>query len=95
MTSDRLCDFGKVTFLSELQILTFFLKGIVSPFFFPAVLGLCRGTQASPVVASGLRCSLVCGILVPRPGMETASPALENGFSTSGPSGKSPDSEIF
>ena len=35
LTSDRLCDFGKVTFLFELQILNFFFfKGIVSPFYF-------------------------------------------------------------
>ena len=31
-----------------------------------------------------------CGILVPRPGIEPMSPALEGGFLTAGPPGKSP-----
>ena len=55
-----------------------------------------RGTQAlslrhvsSTVVARGLSYPLACGILVPRPGMEPASPALEGGFFTTGPPGKS------
>lgn len=62
---------------------------------FSAVLGLCRGAQASPVVASGLRLLLSMWDFSSPGQNETASPALENGFSTSGPSGKSPDSEIF
>ena len=43
------------------------------------------------VVACGLSCSMACGILVPRPGMEPVSLALEAGFLTTGPPRKSPD----
>ena len=43
----------------------------------------------SVVVAHGLSCSAACGILVPWPGIETASPALESGFFTTGLPGKS------
>ena len=32
---------------------------------------------------------MACGILVPQPEIEPASPALEIGFSTTGPAGKS------
>ena len=32
---------------------------------------------------------MACEILVPRPEMESTSPALQGGFSTSGPRGKS------
>ena len=39
----------------------------------------------SVVVARGLSCPAACGILVPRPGMEPVSPALQDGFSTTGP----------
>ena len=61
-----------------------------------AVLGLLSscGTQAlehtGPVVAvRGLSCPAACAILVPRPGIEPASPALAGGFLTTGPPGKS------
>ena len=37
------------------------------------------------VVALGPRCSMACGILVPKPGIEPASPALQGGFLTTGP----------
>ena len=37
---------------------------------------------------SELSCSEVCGILVPRPGIEPASPVLEGGFLTTGSPGK-------
>ena len=54
------------------------------------------GTQAlslscvsSVVVAHGLSCPAACGVLVPWPGIEPASPALEGGFFTTGPPGKS------
>ena len=48
------------------------------------------GTQVHPiVVACGLSCPTACGILVPGPGLEPASPALEGGFSSTGPPGKS------
>ena len=47
-----------------------------------AVLGLCCSAQAlehtgSPDVVRGLSCSTACGILVSRPGIKPASPALE------------------
>ena len=37
----------------------------------------------------GLGCPAACGILVPRPGIEPVSPALEGGFLTTGPPVKS------
>ena len=40
--------------------------------------------------ARGRRCHKTFGRLVPRPGIEPVSSALEGGFSTSGPPGKSP-----
>ena len=43
----------------------------------------------SVVVAHGLICPAACGILVPRPGIEPASSALEGGFLAAGPLGKS------
>ena len=43
------------------------------------------------VAARGLSCPAACGILVPRPGIEPASPALAGGFLTTGPPGKSPE----
>ena len=47
------------------------------------------GHTASVVVVCRLNFSAACGILVPRPGMESAFPALEGRFLTSGPPGKS------
>ena len=44
---------------------------------------------SSAVLVHGLNCPAACGILVPRPGIEPASPALEGGFFTTGPPGKS------
>ena len=46
---------------------------------------------SSVAVVRGLSCPTACRILVPRPGMEPTSPALEGGFFTTGPPGKSPD----
>ena len=43
----------------------------------------------SLVVVCGLSCPLACGILVPRPGIELMSPALEGRFLTTAPPGKS------
>ena len=43
----------------------------------------------SLVAACGLGCPTACGILVPRPGIEPPSPALEGRFLTTGPPGKS------
>ena len=45
--------------------------------------------MGSVVAARGLSCPMACGILVPRPGIEPMSPALEGGFLTTGPPGKS------
>ena len=36
-----------------------------------------------------LSCPMECGVLVPRPGIEPASPALAGRFLTAGPPGKS------
>ena len=44
----------------------------------------------SVVVARKLSCPTACGILVSRPGIKPASPALKGGFLTTGPPGKSP-----
>ena len=62
-----------------------------------AVSGLSWGTQDLPLqfeafvgVAHGLNCSAACGILVPPPGIESKSPALQGGFLTTGPPGKPP-----
>ena len=49
----------------------------------------------SVVVAHGLSCPTACGILVPLPGIESASPALEGEFVTTGPPGEVPPSAIF
>ena len=43
----------------------------------------------SVIVAPGLSCNATCGILVPQPGTEPRSPALEGGFLATGPQGKS------
>ena len=44
----------------------------------------------SSIADLGLSCSEAGGILVPRPGIEPLSPALQGGFLTTGPPGKSP-----
>ena len=49
----------------------------------------------SLVVALGLSCPVACAILVPQPGIEPVSAALESGFLTSGPPVKSPVSPYF
>ena len=46
--------------------------------------------RGSVVVAHRLRCFVACGILGVRPGIEPVSPALQGGFLTTGPLGKSP-----
>ena len=45
--------------------------------------------QGLVVAAQGLSCPTACGILVPPPGTEPMSPALEGKFLTTGPPGKS------
>ena len=58
--------------------------------------GLCSLRHVGSVVeARGLSCPTACGILVPRPRIKPASPALEGGFFTTGPPGKSPHEEIL
>ena len=63
---------------------------------FVAVLGFLSSCDAlaledtgSVVAVCRLSCLVACGILVPRPGIEPESPALEGGFLTTGPPGKS------
>ena len=60
------------------------------------MLGLSCGTHGLLLWLAGLvvvACQLsypaACGMLVPRPGIELASPALEGRFLTTGPPGKS------
>ena len=45
--------------------------------------------QSSLLVVHRLSGSIVCAILVPQPGIEPECPALEGGFLTTGPPGKS------
>ena len=52
-------------------------------------------TQAQQLWHMGLVAHIACGILVPRPGFEPASPALEGRFLTTGPPGKSPISPVL
>ena len=58
-------------------------------FFGGVVLGLYCSTWASLVAAHRLSCPAACRILVPCPGIEPASPALEGRFFTTAPPGKS------
>ena len=47
------------------------------------------------VVVRGLSCPMACGILVPWPGIEPMSPALQSRLLISGPPGKSPSQPVF
>ena len=47
--------------------------------------------MGSLAVAHELCCSMIFGILVPGPGIEPMSPALQGEFLTTGPPGKSMD----
>ena len=58
-------------------------------FFFVCTGSLLWHSGLSLVLAQGLSCLAVCGILVPWPGMEPTSPVLEGRFLTNGPPGKS------
>ena len=58
-------------------------------FIYLAALGILLQCEGSLVVAHGLTCCMAYGILVPLPGIELASPALEGGFLTTGQSAKS------
>ena len=50
----------------------------------------CFGATAQQLLVGGLGCPAARGILVPRPGMESATPVLGGRFLTTGPPGKSP-----
>ena len=50
---------------------------------------------SSLVVVCVFTCPMACGILVPRPGIEPVSSALEGGFLTTGPPGKVPSDLCF
>ena len=50
---------------------------------------LCLSPRALSVAARRLSYPAACGIPVSRPGTESGSPALEGGFLTTGPPGKS------
>jgi len=50
---------------------------------------------STPGVAHGLSCPAACGILVPLPGIEPASPAFQGRFLTTGPPGKSSPLNFF
>ena len=50
---------------------------------------LLQQARFSLVEVHGLSCPAACGVLVPQPGIKTASPALEVEFLTTGPGGKS------
>ena len=45
--------------------------------------------EGSVVAVCGLCCSVACKILLPQPGMESTSPALQGGFLTTGALGRS------
>ena len=63
---------------------------VVACVIFLVVCGLSScGTWAPEVAACQLSFPVVCGILVPQPGIEPASPALEGRFLTTLPPGKS------
>ena len=55
-------------------------------------LSFCRGlaleSTGSGAGALGLSCTWPCGVLVPRPGIELESPALQGGFLPTGPGEK-------
>ena len=58
----------------------------------------CRLSSCDVCVGSRARrlsCSVACGILVPRPGIKPSPSALEGGFLTTGPPGKSPGAIIL
>jgi hypothetical protein len=50
-----------------------------------------RGMQPSLVIVHVPYCPTACGILVPQPGVEPASPALEGGFLTTRPTSEVPE----
>ena len=89
-----LCKSHHSIFIYFFQIL-----GYLNTFFFLFLaLGLCCGAWAfssrdawapehvgSVAAVCGLSCPVACGILVPQPGIEPGSPALQGRFLTTGP----------
>ena len=75
----------------------FYLYLFVYKYLFWGVLCLSPhcSAQVSLVVVCGLTCPTACGILVPQPGIEPMSPALEGGFLTTGPPGKSQNNVLL
>ena len=49
----------------------------------------CLDSRVCRLSSCGLSHSVACGILVPQPGIEPMSPALQGGFLTTGPPGRS------
>ena len=78
--------------LYMLQCFKYFLKGslLAASDLSCSKLGPSSGHAGSFVVVRGISCSQAYGILVPRPGIEPAFPALQGGLVTTGPPGKSP-----
>ena len=79
-----------------MRLIYLFIKKIFIHLFSLAVLGLSYGSWDLPCiivdlfcVACRLSCPVACGILVPWPGIEPESPALQVTFLTAGPRGKS------
>ena len=63
-----------------------------------SVIVVCRLSSCAACVGSRARrlsCSVACGILVPQPGIKPSPSALEGGFLTTGPPGKSPSAIIW
>ena len=57
--------------------------------------GACGSVGTSSAMVCGLSCLEECGILATQSGSEPTSPALEGGFLTTGPPGKSLEATSF
>ena len=64
-------------------------RGLLSSCGVWVFLSLVEAHELSSCGMRGLSCPAACGMLVPRQGIEPASPALEGRFFTTGPTGKS------
>ena len=88
------CQQGNVNIQTPALHPQFFLAGSGLSFDLRELLCILRDLSLqhtnSLVMARVLSCSVACGILVPQPGIEPMSPALQGGFLTTGPLGKSP-----
>ena len=78
-------DMNLTPLVKSWMLVVFFFKSLILFFGCVGSWFQCTGS----VVAHWLSCPKACGILVPQPGMEPESSALEGGFVTTGPSGKS------